>query len=290
MATSYSKDLVESIMPQIQQYEATTGRKISRSMMDSLFRKQLEVMAEKDTQTRALDLQQQQINSQDLAAKNAASAAKTSGIVQSVSTAGTLGLGYKYLSQNQPAPAVGTTPAVAPTSAPAVGGQAALTGSTPAVGGQSAMVGVSAPESVAGSGMGEGLAGTFGEGYGAAGSGIGVGTFAYPAAGAAVAHALGTPLAKVLNTHPKTTADVAGTSAGAAIGGAMAAGTTVGGPVGAVIGGVVGLGVSLASDTVICSELLRQGEITDRERQAWYSDSAISPTICSLRTLSGPLR
>ena len=134
MATSYSKNLVDKILLKIQQYEATTGRKVSRSMMDSLFRQELDVMAERDAQSRALDMQQQSLDLQKQSAEDTASAAKVSGIVGAVSTAGELALGYKYLTGPKAAtpattttPAVGTTTVGAQPTTPAVGGQTAVT-------------------------------------------------------------------------------------------------------------------------------------------------------------------
>lgn len=142
MATSYSKNLVDKILPKIQQYEATTGRKVSRSMMDSLFREELDVMANRDAQNRSLDMQQQNLDLAKQSAADTKSANKVSGIVGAVSTAGNLALGYKYVTGPKTAtpaavpaatttPAVGTTTIGAQPTTPAVGGQTTMSSPTP---------------------------------------------------------------------------------------------------------------------------------------------------------------
>lgn len=60
----------------------------------------------------------------------------------------------------------------------------------------------------------------------------------------------------------------AGSIAGGAAAGALAAGMVTGGvgaPVGAIIGGIVGAVDVAAQDTIICTELHRQGYLTDRD-------------------------
>jgi hypothetical protein len=105
----------------------------------------------------------------------------------------------------------------------------------------------------------------------------GVGTAAAGAyVGGMLGHALGGKISDILGTHEKTTRDVAGVAgaalAGAAIGSVI---PVIGTVAGALIGGAVGL---ISNASVICSELLRQGHITERDRK-WavlFKDKYIS--------------
>ena len=77
-------------------------------------------------------------------------------------------------------------------------------------------------------------------------------------------HEVGHTVAKVLGTHEKTTEDVMGVAGGAAAG-AYIGSTILPGP-GTIIGGIIGGAIGFASDaSVICSELHRQGQITDSQ-------------------------
>jgi len=66
---------------------------------------------------------------------------------------------------------------------------------------------------------------------------------------------------------------ITGAAAGAAIGGYVATGTAVGGPVGAVVGGVVGY---VASGSVLCTELHRQGLLSD---EIYHADCEYAKSI-----------
>jgi hypothetical protein len=83
--------------------------------------------------------------------------------------------------------------------------------------------------------------------------------------GGYLGHALGGKVSDILGTHEKTTRDVMGVAGGAAAGAAIGSIVPgIGTAIGAVVGGVVGFAQDLS---VICSELHRQGEISERERQ-----------------------
>jgi len=87
---------------------------------------------------------------------------------------------------------------------------------------------------------------------------------------------------KLLGANKDITQGLTLGGAGAGIGAAIGAGTAAGGPVGAVIGGVIGIGASLVDDvSVICSELLRQKRITKWERKLCiaFRNFYISPTM-----------
>lgn len=71
-------------------------------MLDSLIREQLRMESERASKERALDLQERQISNQEKAYKDASSAAKVKGIVDTATTAGMMGLTYKAL--NKPSP------------------------------------------------------------------------------------------------------------------------------------------------------------------------------------------
>jgi hypothetical protein len=294
MATAYSRNLVDKILPKIQQYEATTGRKVSRSMMDSLFRQELDALGQQDLQSRALELQQQNIESdrafRDRQLKDQNKAAAISGVAQIGQAYGTYKLASGYLNKPSGVPAVGDASATtggyaggntgmgpAFTEAP-VGAQTAASGAAPtttAIGGQSAISGASASEAAAGSGMGEGLAATYGEGYGAgattagaaegtagAGAGSSVGV-AGPAIAAAYVGTYGPGLLKKATGMNDVWSKglIRGPESFLGSAATHVAGETVG----RIIDPVGFIGDKIA-DSVICSELVRQNRISERDR------------------------
>jgi len=299
MAYAYDAGMIDRIMPRIKQWEATTGRKISQSMLDALMKGQLSAEVDKAQQTRAIDLQEEQFANQKEQQKKAAKAASIKGYVDTASTAGMGYLTYKavtkpsamseYLAAMKGTGAAGTgiTDASiasasgsfsAPTAeaagygltapgytAPAfTGAQTAIGGGTAAVGGQAALAGeagsLAAYDASLAAGAAEGVGSTAGA---TTGSGVigAVSPYIAPAAIALSGRPVGKLIAKTLGTHEKTTQDV--TEAAAYAG----AGFMIGGPVGAVVGGIIG-GIKGIADSVICSELVRQGEITERDRTA----------------------
>ncbi len=319
MATGYAYDagLVNRILPRLNQYEATTGRRMTPAMLDALYRAEMAGEVDKAKQSAVLDRQQTQ-RDQDLALQreklDKESKAATIGGISDLATTAVMGyLGYKALTK----PAVTTitltntgasaVPAYSATSAPSVGTAAETTpwlsgssgvnygnvaGSGSAVGasagsgagaggaqaayggsvatGQGALVageGSTASMAAYDAAVAEGAAEGVGSTAGTSAGGASAGMVAYPALAASVGHALGRPVSKALGTHEKTTSDVMATGGGAIAGFYVGAESgSVGGPVGAVIGGVIGLAVGLASDSVICSELLRQARISQRDR------------------------
>jgi len=303
MAYAYDASLLDRIKPRISQWEATTGRRISPSMLDALIKGQLDAEAGKATQERALDLQERGLADAKDAANKASKAATTKGYVDTASTAGMGYLTYKAVTKPSAMSellayqkSIGATPAItgaditaaggafsAPTAeaagygltapgytAPALtGAQTTLAGGTAAVGAQSGSAAFTGATGTAayGSAEGAGAAGVLGaEGGGLAA----IAPFAGPAAAGLVGgKLLGNTLDKVLPGGGKTGAAVGGAAGGALAGAAVGSVVpVVGTAIGAIVGGVIGGIGSLIEDSVICSELLRQGEITERDRTA----------------------
>lgn len=92
MAYAYDAGLIDRIKPRISQWEATTGRKISPSMLDALIKGQLSAEVDKASQTRALDLQKSQLEQTKIQQDKANKAAVTKGYIDTATTAGMLGL------------------------------------------------------------------------------------------------------------------------------------------------------------------------------------------------------
>lgn len=238
--------LQKKFLPNLKQYEATTGRPVSDRAMQNYLYAALQTEADrKDTayaRERQFGLQQQSLDLQKQSIADTASANKISGVTQ---LAGLPFQGYLGYKAGEKAGLWGGTPtppaATVGTSQGLIGGAGATT----------AQAGLTAPGTFAGSTgymgaatpamyapeMYGGVAATEGAGAGLLGT---AGTVALPAAGGAfVGHTLGKPVSKLLGTHQKTTEDVMGVAGGAAMGFA------VGGPVGAVIGGAIGFVSSL---------------------------------------------
>ena len=266
MAYAYDAGMIDRIMPRIKQWEATTGRKISQSMLDALMKGQLSAEVDKAQQTRAIDLQEEQFANQKDQQKKADKAAMVKGGVDVLTTGATLGLTYKALSKPSAMSEYLAATKGGTAAAPALttGAQTAIGGGTAAVGGQAALAGeagsLAAYDASLAAGAAEGVGSTAGA---TTGSGVigAVSPYIAPAAIALSGRPVGKLIAKTLGTHEKTTQDV--TEAAAYAG----AGFMIGGPVGAVVGGIIG-GIKGIADSVICSELVRQGEITERDRTA----------------------
>lgn len=169
--------------------------------------------------------------------------------------------------------------AVDASSLPAVaeGGQAAIAGETAAVAGTGAQTTVAAGEAAltaeesAALAADVGVGGEMGaEGLMASESGLGLGSVALPVA----AYAAGDLVAKGIEkwspiggAKEKSIAGhvVKGAATGAAVGSIV---PVIGTAVGAVVGGIIGAAVGFAEDvSVVCSELLRQGRITENDRK-----------------------
>ena len=143
MAYAYDAGLIERIMPRLKQFEATTGRRIHPTMLDSLIREQLAMEGERASKERAYDLQERQIASQEQAQADAASAAKTKGLIDIGTTGLTAGLAYKAISKPSAMSellayqkSLGTKPQLSQ------GAQTAFGGGAPAIGAQTAYSGV----------------------------------------------------------------------------------------------------------------------------------------------------
>lgn len=304
MAYAYDASLLDRIKPRISQWEATTGRRISPSMLDALIKGQLDAEAGKATQERALDLQERGLADAKDAANKASKAATTKGYVDTASTAGMGYLTYKAVTKPSAMSeliayqkSIGATPAItgaditaaggsfgAPTAeaagygltapgytAPAfTGAQTTLAGGTTATGAQLI------PEAGGFSGAGIGdfaVEAGAGEGLGSAGAASGFASLAPYAGPAAAGFAggklLGPTLDKVLPGGGKPGKAVGGAAGGALAGAAVGSVVPgVGTAIGAVVGGIIGGVSSLIEDSVICSELVRQKRISERERTA----------------------
>ena len=212
MTYAYDASLISRIQPRIKQWEATTGRRIAPTVLDSLIKEQMEAEVGKAQQSRALDLQEQQFQNQKEQQDKASKAATVKGAFDMATTAGMLGLTYKSVTkpsamseliayQKGLAGGAGKTleiPSTGAFSAPTaeaagytlkapIGAQTALAGGAPAVGAQTvpavASTGISAPEMAAVTGQGawvEPAAATSGMGVasalGVAGAAVGLGS------------------------------------------------------------------------------------------------------------------
>ena len=291
MAYAYDAGLIDRIMPRIKQYEATTGRKISQSMLDALMKGQLSAEVDKAQQTRAIDLQEEQFANQKEQQDKAAKAASIKGYVDTASTAGMGYLTYKAVTKPSAMSeliayqkSLGAVPGtgVPAASVPAysggvpsvtsgvsgveygtgVGAQTTLAGGTTATGAQII------PEAGGfhGAGIGDfAVEAGAGEGLGSAGATPGASSYFLPAVAGVAAFGAAKPLLK------KISKEVVGLGEGSkideALGGKAIAKADK--DLGQVLNNILGDELSSFLDvSVICSELLRQGEITKRDRTA----------------------
>ena len=221
--------LQKKFLPNLRQYEATTGRQISDKAMQSYLYAALQTEADRRDRERSFGLQERSLAMQDRAYKDQASAATIKGITDIAGLPIQGYLGYKAL---QSAGVIGkgaATNAGVQTMLPG----AATAGTAQA--GTDGLLGGAAPAATAAETaafMGAESAGT---GF--------LGTIAPAllpgAAGAGLGKLIGDPIAKALGTHPKTTRDVLSVGTGAATGFA------IGGPIGGLIGGAIGFISSL---------------------------------------------
>ena len=206
--------LIDRVKPRISQWEATTGRRITPTMLDSLIRGQLEAEAGKAQQSRALDIQQQGIDNQKEQQKKADKAAKVKGITDLASTAGMGYLTYKAVTKPSamsellayqkslgatPLPATAVPSAAAPAytgasvtsgvsgieygSGAAAGAQTALGGGASAVGAQTALAGGETASLAAyDAALAEGAAAGVGSTAGTTAAGFSLSSLALPAA------------------------------------------------------------------------------------------------------------
>jgi len=293
----YQSGLLSDFWNRYQQRRALTGRGLTSNEISGLIEPMLAYDAQKAIA--AGEREQQQLNfnrRMDLAEqaqRNAASAAKASGLIQTGGLLGSGYLGYKGLqlagqqaaSQNafnqqllglmggggggglanagianaaaelSPASAYSTLGLANAPSAPLLAGPTSFGGEA-AADALATTVPATAPSATVG-GLTAGPAGLVGGAAGYLGS-------------------------KLLGANQDITQAATLGGAGAGIGAAIGAGTAAGGPVGAVIGGVIGVGASLVDDvSVICSELLRQKRITKWERKLCiaFRNFHISPTM-----------
>jgi hypothetical protein len=284
---AYDSQVIDRVMPKIKQYEATTGRRLSPKMLESLMAAELDVESKNATdnafRSKSLELSERGLALNEKQAKDQAASAKVGGITGLASTAATGYLGYQYL--NKPSPMAEYL--------------ASMKGSGTAVGGAGveSVPALSAPGNLSGSLAGQtpGLTGAQtslgGGGAAATGGGVqgalGATEAVTPAVTAGVADAAATTsataagevglgtiasglgyggLAKVGTSMLGANQEISNT-AGGAVAGAMIGAEygSIGGPVGAVVGAVVGLVAGEIVDTVLCTELHRQGEISERE-------------------------
>ena len=183
---AYDASLISRIQPRIKQWEATTGRRIAPTVLDSLIKEQMDAEVDKAQQSRALDLREQEFQNQKEQQDKASDAATVKGAFDMASTAGMLGLTYKSVTKpSAMSELIAYQKGLAP--ATTTGAQTALAGGAPAVGAQTvpavASTGISAPEMAAVTGQGawvEPAAATSGMGVasalGVAGAAVGLGS------------------------------------------------------------------------------------------------------------------
>lgn len=252
-------DFWDRIQPKIRQWEITHGRTMPKQQYQALVEGELSVAtnAAKDMNIRgrALNLEEERLALAKEQVKAARSAAKIKGITD-IATTGALGyLAYKAVDFGTlGAPAIdmaeiSTGVFAAPTAKAAgftgLGGQAALSKTAPILATKTAFP----AEAAATEALAEGTTAVATPGFG---------TMAL--VGGAEGYAAGWIASKALGANEDISQALKLGGAGIGIG------LRVGGPVGAVIGGLIGIGASLFDDSVVCSELYRQGRITYRQR------------------------
>lgn len=98
-----SSNTWSKILPKIKQYEATTGRQISSEALEALFKADIDEAYDRSYQNQQLGIEQERLDLDKEAAKDAESAAKTSGAIQLGGTALQAGMLYKSLFPSTPA-------------------------------------------------------------------------------------------------------------------------------------------------------------------------------------------
>lgn len=237
--------LSKKFLPNLRQYEATTGRQISDKAMQNYLYAALQTEADRKDRERQFGLQERGLNIQEKAYKDQASAATMKGITDIAGLPVQGYLGYKAL---QSAGVFGKTAPAVTTAATTGTAQGLLAGGTAPITAQGA-VGLSVPEISAGLGYGAaetpGLAATFAGGE-TAGSGL-LGAGALPALGVGLlSGGAGYGLSKLLHANKDITKGITGTAAGIGAGAMLGAEIgSIGGPLGALIGGAIGFISSL---------------------------------------------
>jgi hypothetical protein len=273
MAIAYDTRLIDRIKPKINQWEATTGRRISPQVLEALLKSELEVESGKALQSKELALREKAINA-DIDYRNKAlameeEAGKVGALVDIAGAGATYSLAKSYL---------GGGPAK-------VGGQKAITGvtSTLSEGGQAAIA--------AASGIGtETLTGTAAD--------FATESFV-PAAGGAEAAGAGLAVpalagtgAKLLSGALGANQEISNVAGGATAGALLGAGTAVGGPVGAVVGGILGLAGGELLDSVLCTHLHKTGQLDFeiyRHASFYALEHIPEPVYLGYRVLADPL-
>lgn len=250
--------LLNSAFPRIGQYEASTGRRINKQVVQGLLQADLDkakqfAMAE-DTRNRQMGLEQQRIDIMKQQQTDAQFANKMAGYGQlaqlpiaygAAKQAGFIPKGFDITSPSTwggssapPAVAGGTStaPLLANTAQGAIGAAGTTAGAQVPLMMQAAQnaapVAPSLTAGLSGIEYGGGLGASSAAGEGLLGM---LGAVALPAGiGALGMGLLSKPVAKMLGTHEKTTKDVM------SIGGGAAVGFAVGGPIGGIIGGALG--------------------------------------------------
>ncbi|MFZ3043873.1 MAG: hypothetical protein WA058_02060 [Minisyncoccia bacterium] len=285
-------DFWDEIQPKIRQWEITHGRTMPKQQYQALVEGELSVAtksaSDMNIRGRALNLQEDELALRKEQAEKADKAAAIKGVADIGTTVGTGYLAYKGLGIAEKnaasmeklterlvgggkAPALdfgksatgfggAAAPAIdlaeispgvfaAPSAEAAgfgLGGQAALTKTAPMLATNTSFATEAAATEAIASGAPS-----------AAAAGPGLGTIGL--AGAA-GYAGGYIASKLLGANEDITQALELGGAGIGIGFALA------GPPGALIGGLIGGAASLFDDSVVCSELLRQGRITPRDR------------------------
>jgi len=293
----YQSGLLSDFWNRYQQRKALTGRGFTSSEMSGLIEPMLAYDAQKAIAAGERERQQlnfnRQMSLQEQAQRDAASAAKASGLIQTGGLLGSGYLGYKNLqlagqqAASQAAfnqqllgllgggAGTGITSEGIANAASALSPASAYSALGPANAAQAAPL-LEAPTTFGGGAAADALTTGAATTAPETAATIGAGTAGLLGAGA------GLGVSKLLGANKDITEGLTLGGAGAGIGFAIGAGSAAGGPVGAVIGGVIGVGASLIDDvSVICSELLRQKRITKWERKLCiaFRHMHISPTM-----------
>lgn len=271
MPRAVSTDVWRRIRPKIQQWESVTGRKASSTQLQAWIEAELSVEAGRATQERALDIQEAAVESRTAFQKeqialgkeqreSAERAATLTGVAQIVQTGayaydkGIFGKAYSGAKAIGRAVGVGKAATVAP---------GAISGVSGGVVSEGILLGEGAGV-LAGTGTAAGteaiLAGGEVVSGGTAAGGVSVAGTAAVGIGSYIGAELGEEVADIFDVDEEAGAIVGGIAGGAATGFA------VGGPIGGVIGGIAGGLVGAVKGTVICSELHRQGFMSDEIR------------------------
>lgn len=254
MAYEYNSSVLKRILPRLRQEEVNTGRRPNPALVRALWEGELSVEANKayrsEEREAANAIQEEALALQRERDKNTASAARVGGLVNAATgTALIYGVG-KEMGWWGAKEAAKTTAQGQVANVAVGGGQTAVAGETLTTGGVT---------STTGAGTSELAAASTADSAAPVSSGLGVGEVALP-----MAAAVGT---KLIASKLGANQEISNTLAGG-VGGGLFLASALGGPAGFFVGAMAGLFGGEAADTIICSELYRQGKISLMYRRA----------------------